>query len=821
MEYKNEIKKIFNKMESGILLFTGAGFSLGCKDQDNRNLPLGSELSQELWHMANLGTYEESTSLKDIFHILKKTKSKELYNFLSKRFSISESSMPDYYRNFINFPWDRIYTLNIDDFWQKGYSRFNSRLDLNVLSSTEKSPKTRGLKSQMDLIYLNGVLENSLNNIIFSEEDYGYTLNKENPYFNEFSSLFLTKMTIFIGSQLEESTIWKYISMRIPTVRKEYGQRELRPESYYVSPFLSKAKQQVLNDYNITWLKMNVEEFSTSILSELIDESNRILELRFRGASDISSKISNIMVQTKINEKMPSYNSKQLLFGNYPRWQDAVEQNLFEREIEIEVRDHLKEKIENPSLFYSDSEVIVISGTAGDGKTAAIMNLAYKVNNLGYKVAWISSEDDITHYSIKKYLTANEGVDFLIIDDGDIYNEKIFETIQELYFKRLCKMIIIIYRSGKWIGLQEKAKEYRLNIKPFFTRRLNLREINDLIKLLSSRNVLGKLIPLSNEERIDLFQSNQASDGQLIVALIETTSGQKFAQIIASEYHNLDRLSKKIYAILSITTHLRVGLNDSELALCVGEPSNEFLNSIGTLIKSNLIIKKRDFYYLRHRIIATKVLEEIVNCKNSLYYFDKIMTMSSILNKNLKIDQKKLRILRKFCLNHKRILDVSNKSDSIEYFNTLEVYLDNDYQYWLQKGSLHLEFSELNLAESFLRNSLSLNNNDYYVHVQFSYLKLKKSLEVSDSEEAISIFYEGKSKLEEIISKKGNVDPYPYHILISQGMKFLQRNVLDTNITSSIKAEFKNYIDNGEKLHPSDQAIKELKIDYYKYFLLG
>ncbi len=270
-----EIEKIKRKIPSGIILFTGAGFSKAAKNYEGNSIPLGNELATELWNQHFKGQARDRSTLKDIFHHARKKDPKALKIYLTNRFRVNHENLPIEYEEFINFPWAKVYTLNIDNLWEVMDYKFGCPLKINPISATSGKQHFRGVKRNLDIIHLNGNLSDVPDNVTFTDEDYGHALFKENPYYSEFSSEFLKQMVIFIGSTMDESLLWKYIQYRLPR-KRIHGDKELRPESYFVSPSLDIARKSLLEDYNITWLKMTTEEFSREILKKSSRRSKRI-----------------------------------------------------------------------------------------------------------------------------------------------------------------------------------------------------------------------------------------------------------------------------------------------------------------------------------------------------------------------------------------------------------------------------------------------------------------------------------------------------------------------------------------------------------------
>jgi hypothetical protein len=88
-----------------LILFTGAGFSLGAKNSQGKPLPTSTQLKRDLWEFCYPGeSFDDSSSLGDIYGAALRKSKTELARFLLERFTIDPSSLPDYYQTLFNFP---------------------------------------------------------------------------------------------------------------------------------------------------------------------------------------------------------------------------------------------------------------------------------------------------------------------------------------------------------------------------------------------------------------------------------------------------------------------------------------------------------------------------------------------------------------------------------------------------------------------------------------------------------------------------------------------------------------------------------------------
>jgi hypothetical protein len=128
-------------------------------------------------------------------------------------------------------------------------------------------------------------------------------------------------------------------------------------------------------------------------------------------------------------------------------------------------------------------------------------------------------------------------------------------------------------------------------------------------------------------------------------------------------------------------------------------------------------------------------------------------------------------------INHEFLARTIYPEASRSLYASLEGLLSWDFQYWLQRGSLEVEFGSVALAENFLGQARALAPDDPFVLTEWSYLLFSKAQEQPHAVAAPELAAQASDILEELIDRPGNNDPYPYHVLGSQGLRWARRGI--------------------------------------------
>jgi hypothetical protein len=816
------LRKIEDRIESGIILFTGAGLSKDVTDRDSRNLPLGKDLAKELWDFFPTifrATYDNS-SLKDIFNVLQVKKPNDLVMFLNKRFSVDSKSVKDYYKRYIEFPWHKIYTLNIDDLFEVLERKFNPTIKINPISAT-KSDKNKSSYNSIDVIHLNGTYIDAPNNVIFSQDDYATHQGLGHPFYDIFATELNENMVIFIGSELDEEILWKHVSLRS---KKSRDLKESRPESFLITPTIQYAKKMSLESMNITHIPMTGEQFSNEILSKLEKKYKEIANSKKYRLLELKREVVVPLVQDLILKKEKGERRRHILLGFKPIWDDITSSRTINRNLENQLYEEIKESIKNPELNLNTNCIYMISGTAGDGKTTILMRLAYRLSNEGANVGFIDPEKDYFHSKLRNIVSATNKLDLLFIDDVHIYKEKLVSLLNEVISLNKVKFIILACRSSRVDTVLKFKENLKAPLKENFSQKLNDAEIIDLLNLLEIEQLLGDLKSKPLSERIEIFKNKQRMDRQLIVSLIEATSGKDLKDLVKNEYSELMGISRKIYGILAIAQSYDSKLSLSELSIACDEKNLEYLNVLRNLEGRGLIFKTTTGYYsLRHRVIARNVYEKVIEDGHAPLYFESIAKMAAILGFDPKMSKnKRIQSLAKICLGHDRLIEITFKNISkitSIYDNLSELY-SNNHHYWLQRAAVEIEIGDIAFAQNHIMSALSLAPEDPLIIITKYHIDLKKELLNQYSDDSRDRFMDNINSLKEILPSRQHTDPKPYHILGNLGLQWSNHKISIKDDKKRFLITLKDVVLDGLREFPSDELLRELNDELQRSILM-
>lgn len=511
---------------------------------------------------------------------------------------MSADSLPDFMKTWFSIPWHRCYTVNIDDLEVAVARRFDLGRTIQSISATSGRKFGNSSEGALEVVHLNGFLGDSLEDLTFSDSDYGRRQIAPEEWLVRCSTDLVAHPVVFVGTRLREPTLWQYMEFRRSRAK---GDREFRPGSYLVTPQLDSARRVVLEDLNVDWIQMDASEFATEVLAPMADAVQAgKATLRDRLSIEIRSRYPSLISELISTERA---SGSEYLMGQEPTWRDLQAGTAIQRTSDATVYD-----VARSILAGDQPKPLVISGTAGSGKSTSLMRLGMRLSAEGVPVYWIDERSNIEPYRLRELVARDSEPIAILVDDADVWGRFASGWARELPQMRRAVLFAVAVRSTRVEALFDTAAlggdaAIEVSMPP-----LEDPDIKELIAVLDRNNRLGVLKGKSDHERFAAFRDQAGR--QLLVAMIQATLGQPFRDKILEELTELPNLQKQIYASVCIVTAQRTTLDRDEVVLAIGG-GNEVLAELEKLIGRHLIVRdpRSGSLTARHRLVA----EEAVN----------------------------------------------------------------------------------------------------------------------------------------------------------------------------------------------------------------
>jgi tetratricopeptide (TPR) repeat protein len=449
------------------------------------------------------------------------------------------------------------------------------------------------------------------------------------------------------------------------------------------------------------------------------------------------------------------------------------------------------------------------------------MRLALNYHADGKEVLSLNSQNNII-FRLTSHAVRDAEADVLIIDDIDNFGYNTTTFINQLLSDNPKLSVIGALRSNRYERLEIGSRLDRSSSLIFGIPPLEDSDIEFLLDALTKANRLGYLKGLTRSKQIDIFRDKAGR--QLLVAMIEATSNKRFDEKIASECHDLvqERDLALIYGIVAVATHLRNFLTKDEILLAAGDSSNKTLNRIESLLNQQLFITvDGNHIQLRHRVIADKVVDYyksegiLSDPLEGLFWM-----LSTKVHPELSKHAREAKFLRRL-MNHELLINLTSDVETPRRaYASVESLLNWNFHYWLQRGSYEVEVGNIDLAENFLNQALSMAPHDYKVQTEWAYMSLKRASLNPASIDAPARAEEAFKNLEEAIEYRGDTDSYPYHILGSQGLGWVRYSIMSREEKRNTLLRLERIVGDGVRLHPLQKDLIQLQQDIKKEILM-
>ncbi|WP_146079647.1 hypothetical protein [Rathayibacter sp. AY2B7] len=763
------------------ILLTGAGFSRGLKDLDGDSLPTGFGLAKSIWPIAfGDEAFDDNSSLALIYEASLRASRKLLGEQLERHFRVDRSSIPKRYGSWFDFPWHKIYTLNVDDLddaiaSKPGHDR------LQIISALTSTPGELR-QGRTPIVHLNGRLD-EFPKLTFTPAEFAGRTVRSDPWYAEFVSDLATRHVIVVGSVLDEPPLWHYLELRGSLGDK----KELRPKSWLVSPSLDRARQAVLQRLNFD-LELATEEqfFEKYLKPELPRLAEKVKALQNRptvGMLDFQ-RVDELVRNAKTG-------NADYLLGRAPVWGDVVQGFAAEFESDADL---------TAAIDAVTHGVVTLHGSAGSGKTTSLMRAAAVLANRGDRVFWISADSEESFGNIRQAARKAEP-DYLFIDDVDRFATDASNLIQGLLNENVGLVIVLGVSSHRFVQLDyEKLIPSDSVIE---LMQLTDQDAEHLIDELERGKRLGVLVNKTRDQKINAV--TRSAQRQLLVTLIEATSGEDFHAKVARECDDLDPASMTVYGVICMAvTADSQGLSKQDILVAAYDfQPNEVLEALRHLEVSHLLtVTERSLYQARHRVIADSAVAHFRNeGLLSRWTVRIIFLLASKYDATSGRRSRYKKLLIRF-LSHERLKKLLGDTAQVQrVYGDVEEWLSREFHYWLQRGSFETTYGDLPSAENFLNSARTLSPDDVWSETAWSLLLMKKALNAPGTTQATIWASEAESILLGILAETTRSTPHTMVVYLRYMLRWLQSAKLGVE----------------EQRHLREDLLQQATIAKYKY----
>lgn len=358
---------LIDAMHSGVNLFVGAGFSVYAKDINEKNLPTGNKLIEELHTIFGSGQQD----LARYCSVMEKKNKTALVDYLTKRFKVSSYDKCYLNLNLINLKG--VYTTNIDDLIPQIIEKSDSRY-VNYQHTNGDCVDERGV----NYLPLHGYVQNPERGYVFSVEKIANIFNQATRIWSYLSAALEKYPTVFIGYGLNDAGV-------IEAITSEQTFQNAQKSKWIVLYNPTKDDIEYFESMGFNIVIADTKEFLDAI--ETFDEwdnikANQNKDIEKLLPANIIPKDTRGQIQRPIEE---------FYRGLPPKWTDILRNVIYKTS-------HYK-NIED-SIFNRQKGTIII-GSPISGKTTLSMQVGYFIQYSGVKLFFTDLNQGRANYISK------------------------------------------------------------------------------------------------------------------------------------------------------------------------------------------------------------------------------------------------------------------------------------------------------------------------------------------------------------------------------------------------------------------------------------
>jgi hypothetical protein len=786
------------------VLFLGAGFSHGTKNRMGKDVPSVKGLTQDLWALSfPSDPFDTTTQLQDIFDTALSRHRRELDKYLRDSFTVDPDSCGQWYDDILGMPWLRIYTLNIDDLVLKVINRGEEHRPCTAVSALTATDPLFD-HSRLAIVHLNGMAEDGPEKLTFSRSQFAQRRGTD-PAYAQLANDLLFRSIVFIGTSLDESPLWEHLEMR--GGGPERHQRELRPRSYLVTPYLNRSREALLSRFNVVWLPMTAQQFTTDVIAKLGDSRSlghsTIRQSYVSGAStkERFDKVAQLASTDKATEEY--------LLGAEPTWADVTSHKVAERDCFDEIWQILNAFRASPTR----KQILVLTGTAGTGKSSALMVTAMRLEAEGVHVAWLDSDHIFSRQNFKTALAKEANLGAIFINDADLYETRLSFFLRDVLEHDARTLIVCETRSSKVDRIINRNELDATEIVEYTVPSLGNNDIDAILDVLDREHRLGWLKGRSRLERRAVFEG--LAGRQLLVAMHMATSGRDFEAKAIEELNELKGLDQFIYGLICVASAHRFALRKEDVGIACTDESTSWLQSLDTLTRRKLILAHQgNSFRGRHRVIAQLVYDSLVEA-GKLYpiIYALVRIGASNTTRYSRRDSMHVRLLHAF-INHNQMKRGIEIEQARRIYSDFENALAWDAHFWLHRGAIELETDHLDRAENFLNQARSIDPDNVFIDNELAYLSFKKAIARPTDAGSAVLVDAAILTLNDVAARRPDQIAHAYHIMGQQGLIWAEVGVKEPEQKRQFlqrllaKVEIAQRIEPGEMMDVLHNQIK-------------
>lgn len=701
----------------------------------------------------------------------------------------------------VEYQWEKIYTLNIDDFLENLYSERGKAL--NVWNN-DHDDRTNS-KSKTLLVKLHGCVNNAKGGYVFDDDEYMSFLNEETCFLKSFGDSFVTGDMIFLGTEFQESDLKTIIN------RYESDGYDTKGNNYFfITPKIGDAtlRRKIAETENYYWISWTTEDFLSFLHGEISSEKDVKKLLDERGMKWID----------QLQREMNLHYESELYMGRESQYNDFFHS--------WDIPRPGMEEFEDKIVSHKKSLVAAVIGKSYVGKTCFAKRVLIDLKNRGYFACQFNMRSSEHMHLFLEYLKQlPEGTRLAVLfEDASFYYNMIYRVLLLKCPKNIAQLAVIT--SEKMDNHYSKEDVLKTNgcLEVFkLTENISWRCAENIYDKLKEKGWLNR--PTVHGEDPGSIKKYACQTNDIIEFLYNITNGrgyeEHYSDLISQKSNEVELKYLRVLALLG--TLGISAIPDRIFPVLLKKDKNKFhFNKFRKSFDEILMIEEHRIKLRCLRLVENVLVSEMRKEETCDILMEVVKQASGRFSENemnewYEIFQKVLSVKT---LLKENILPLETVR---ELLNTVEKQGEKYSYYWIQRGIVAEKGKAYDLADNYFRKAIAINPVSYQANHALAKNLMERAISAVECGEisyASHYMEEGKNEIKKIMGNPAFSRGYKYsiHAYIDMLLKYL--NVTGTEMSDDDIAFIQTSIVEMDK-NSADTCVKEAIgtfMDYiYKY----
>lgn len=712
----------------------GAGASIGGSSRGGAALPGGVDLAREI-------RSEFGLSLNEVHlgRAFKKARSRRASNgdsfedYIAARFI--GVTPPGWMRLMVRLPWQRIWTLNIDDAVERAYENWSAEAIVRArgASWSENSASLSTDGQFVHVVHLHGRASKAAREgeLVFSTTDYANAYGERGFWHSHFAGEYESSPTLAIGVSLDNEFDLETILQR--------GKVSHDLPSFIVSPKISEEMAEEYRGFGLTPVRATADTFFEALHQSAISISGSSTTKWNHPMDGIGFK----KTWTVLSHEPPSSGDERHDFyaGHEPTWSDAWQELPSHRDRVA----HIVRRIEGQKQ--GSAGVHVLTGEAYSGKSSAILSAARQLHLKGFEPLLFSGEAAPTTQAMANYANSNPKVVF-IFDGAEDFARDVGGLVATHKPNTTTLRLVLVDRSRALEHIKLNVPEHARS-ETLLRSQLSENEIVMLFRKLKGKHRLGHLS--TGTEAIFVEHFNDKSR-RLFDGMASLENGRGFVDRIGASYEKIRaRSDGSLVRLAALASLFGYGIPTKSLTAASGLPAHEVDRLLSNSNAGDFVHIRGDQMHIRSRHFGEALWETFLTPSEKAQSATRLaIAISPYVNpKAISEDSLSYRLARSV-MDEKFVRAMhSDRLSALRWYETLEKDYEWNARFWEQRALLASNVGKFEEALSWSTNAVSKLRDSYSLNTVGVVLMRRALFESSPSRWPMESFSDSEQYLRE------------------------------------------------------------------------